>query len=202
MALTASIAAVTAATSIYTANKASKDQKAAINASKEAQENADPFRQYRPEYAERLSALAKDPSSITNTATYKARLQAAERTMASQGYTGSGNAAAAAADAGALAYQQEFENLAMLSGAAQGTGNAVSAYGAGTGAISNANDNKLSAIAGVGNNIANLATMWGGRSTGGNAATTNFGAFTPNTGGFNTTTLGPSNGTNWNFGGG
>lgn len=203
------MAAITAAvigagTAIYASGQAGKQQKEANKQANAAQAAADPFAQYRPEYAERLSALAKDPSSIKDTATYKARLGAAERTMAAQGYTGSGNALAAAADAGAAAYQQEFDNLSMLSGAGVGVGTSAGVYGSAAGARGNANDNRLSAIAGVGNNIANIATMWGGRNTGGAApASGGYGAFAPNTG-FNqgAGTLGPSNGTSWNFGGG
>lgn len=196
-------AAIGAGTAIYASKQAGKQQKDAIKASNAAQAAADPFAQYRPEYAKKLSALAANPDSIKDTATYKARLGAAERTMAAQGYTGSGNALAAAADAGAAAYQQEFDNLSLLSGAGVGIGAATAAYGSGAAAQGNANDNRLSAIAGVGNNLANIATMWGGRNTGGSAPATNYGAFTPNAG-FNqgVGTLGPSNGTNWNFGGG
>ncbi len=195
-------AAIGAGTAIYASNQAGKQQDRAAREARAAQAAADPFAQYRPEYAERLSALAKDPSSIKDTATYKARLMGAERTMASQGYTGSGNALAAAADAGAAAYQQEFDNLSLLSGAGVGIGAATAAYGSGAAAQGNANDNRLSAIAGVGNNLANMATMWGSRNTGG-VAQTNYGAFTPNTN-FNqgAGSLAPSNGSSWNFGGG
>src|SRR5690606_33120613 len=90
----------------------------------------------------------------------------AERVMAAQGYTGSGNALAAAADAGGAAYQQEFDNLAMLSGVGQGQGARASAYGTGSAAVGNANDSYLSGIAGIGNNLANLATVWQGRNMG------------------------------------
>lgn len=178
-------AVIGAGTALYTTNAAKKQQKEAIKASEKAQSAADPFAQYRPEYAERLSALSKDPSSITNTATYKARLQAAERVMAAQGYTGSGNAAAAAADAGAAAYQQEFDNLSMLSGASSGLQTAASVYGSGAAARGNANDNYLSGLAGVGNNIANIATVWGGRA--GTAGNNNF----ANSGGFNKSAASP-----------
>lgn len=195
-------AVVGAGTAIYAAKKSSDQQKKAIKASEAAQAAADPFAQYRPEYAKKLSELSKNPDSIKDTATYKARLGAAERTMAAQGYTGSGNALAAAADAGAAAYQQEFDNLSMLSGAGVGVGTAAGVYGSAANSRSNANDNNLSAIAGVGNNIANIATIWGNRNTGGTAPTS-YGAFAPNAG-FNVGagSLGPSNGSSWNFGGG
>jgi hypothetical protein len=66
-----------------------------------------------------------------------------------------------AADAGGDAYQQEFNNLAMLSGAAQGLGNATNAYATSTGAKSAANDNYLSAISGTVNNLTNLTKTIG-----------------------------------------
>lgn len=151
---TAAIGAGTALYGAYQGNKQSKDaKKAAAN----AQSAADPYAQYRGDAAARLNALIADPSKISETATYKARMQASERIMAAQGYSGSGNAILGAQEAAAAAYQQEFDNLSMLSGASNGTSNATSAYGASTGAISNANDNKLSAYAGVANNLTNLA---------------------------------------------
>jgi len=155
-------AAIGAGTAIYGSQQAKKQQKDAQKFGKEQMEGLDPFAEYRPEAAARLNALSKDPSSIKDSATYKARLMAAERTMAAQGYTGSGNALVAAADAGASAYQQEFDNLAMMSGAAQGQAARASGYGTAAGAMGNANDNRLSSIEGIGNNLTNLASMFGG----------------------------------------
>lgn len=151
------------ASSVYGASQAKKQQKAAIAAQEKQMENLDPYARYRPAAAARLDQLSQDPSSIQDSAPYKARMQAAERTIASQGYTGSGNALVAAAEAGAAAYQQEFDNLAMLSGASQGQGARASAYGTGANAVGNAGDSYLSGVAGVGNNLANLATVWRGR---------------------------------------
>lgn len=211
------MAAVTAAvigagTALYSANQAKKQQKDAQKFAKEQMGQLDPFAEYRPEYAKRLNDLtAPTAEKIAGSETYKARLQAAERTMAAQGYTGSGNALVAAADAGATAYQQEFDNyvtqanlLGNLSGAMQGQSARASGYGTAAGAQSNTNDNYLSALGGVGNNLTNLASMFG---NGGGGGTTNvssgWGSFTPNTGGYQYTgTLGPSNGSSWNFGGG
>jgi hypothetical protein len=180
------MAAVTAAvigagTAIYASNQAKKQQKDAQKFANEQMGALDPFAEYRPEAAARLNALSKDPSSIKDSATYKARLMAAERTMAAQGYTGSGNALVAAADAGASAYQQEFDNLAMMSGAAQGQAARSSAYGTAAGANSNANDNRLSSIAGIGNNLTNLAGMFGGAYGGGGGSN----VMTGGSGGFN-----------------
>lgn len=176
------MAAVTAAvigagTAMYASSQAKKQQKDAQKFATEQMGALDPFAEYRPEAAARLNALSKDPSSIKDSATYKARLQAAERTMAAQGYTGSGNALVAAADAGASAYQQEFDNLAMMSGAGQGQGARASAYDTASGANSNANDNYLSSVAGIGNNLTNLAGMFGGMQTGGNAQVAGSGGF-------------------------
>lgn len=150
-------AAIAAGTAVYSASQASKQAKAQTKAANKAIDAADPYAPYRDDAAQRLNALIADPSKISETATYKARMQATERTMAAQGYTGSGNAVIGAQEAAAASYQQEFSNLAALAGATEGLGNATSAYSASTGATSNANDNKLSAYAGVGNNLVNLA---------------------------------------------
>lgn len=88
-------------------------------------ETADPYAPYRDDAAQKLNALMNDPASITSTPEYKARLDAAGRTMAAQGYTGSGNALAAAAQAGGDVYQQAFNNLALTSGAGQGPATAA-----------------------------------------------------------------------------
>jgi hypothetical protein len=87
----------------------------------------DPYAQYRPAAAQQLNALMKDPSSAVNSGYGLAEQQAASRTMAAQGYTGSGNALVAAAQAGGNAYQQQFNNLAMLSGAGQAPASAMQA---------------------------------------------------------------------------
>lgn len=151
-------AAIGAGTALYTAKKSSDAAKKAAKQGQAAIDAADPYAPYRDDAAKKLNALIADPSSITETATYKARQKAMERTMAAQGYTGSGNAILGSADAAAAAYQQEFDNLSMLAGASNGTSNAVSASGNALSANANATDNKLSSIAGVANNITNLAS--------------------------------------------
>lgn len=98
----------------YLANKHSKGGGSGTSAA-----TYDPYAPYRGAAATKLNALMNDPSSIENSPVYKADMQAASRTMAAQGYTGSGNALVAAANAGGQAYQQEFNNLAMLAGAGQ-----------------------------------------------------------------------------------
>ena len=79
----------------------------------------DPYGPYRGAAAQQLNALMQNPSSAVNSGYGLAEQQAATRTMASQGYTGSGNALVAAAQAGGNAYQQQFNDLAMLAGAGQ-----------------------------------------------------------------------------------
>lgn len=77
----------------------------------------DPYAPYRGQAAKQLNDLMQNPSDISQQPEYKSRMQAAARTMAAQGYTGSGNALVAAANAGGQAYQQAFSNLSTLSGA-------------------------------------------------------------------------------------
>ena len=77
----------------------------------------DPYGPYRGAAATRLNSLMANPSSITSLPEYNAAMQGVQRQMAAQGYLGSGNALTAAADASGQAYQQAFNNLAMLAGA-------------------------------------------------------------------------------------
>lgn len=106
----AAIAAVGAGEAVHSGKKARS-----AAAQGEAADN--PFGPYRAQYAQQLQTLMSDPSSISSMPNYQAMQQAAARTMAAQGYTGSGNALAASASAGGQAYQQDFNNLALLSGA-------------------------------------------------------------------------------------
>jgi len=78
---------------------------------------ADPFRQYREQYAQRMSMLSNNPSAIVNEPGYQAGLQAIQRTMAAQGYTGSGNMMAALAKYGGDFYNQTMANYANWAGA-------------------------------------------------------------------------------------
>lgn len=142
-------AAIGAAGSIYAANKASKDAKAQNKIAQEAIDKADPYSPYRKDAAERLNALQADPSSIQGTPEYKARIQSVQRQLASQGYTGSGNALVEAAEAGATVYQQAFDNLAMLSGASSGIANQQNAYTNRLNTASQGTQQNLSATSGV-----------------------------------------------------
>lgn len=162
------MAAITAAVvgvagSVYASNKSAKAQKQASKDAAAAAEKADPYAAYRPDAARRLDALSKDPSTVVGSAVWKARQEAAARALASQGYTGSGNAVVAAADAGASAYQQEFDNLAMLSGAGVGVQSAAGVSSTGLQTVQDARNTNLSAIGGVVNNVGNLATTIGAR---------------------------------------
>lgn len=78
----------------------------------------DPYAQYRGAAAQQLNNLMTNYNPADNPV-YESMMQAAQRQAASQGYNGSGNALVAAANAGGQAYQQQFNNLAMLSGAEQ-----------------------------------------------------------------------------------
>lgn len=165
------MAAITAAvigagTAIYAAKKNSDAQKKQAQLAQQGIDAADPFRTYRPQYADKLNKLMSDPSSITDTPEYKARLTAASRQLAAQGYTGSGNAILEAANGAGEAYQQAFSNLAVLSGAssAQLGGGYSNALQSGQ----NGNEQTLSSVAGIGNNLANLALTVGQRFNTGN----------------------------------
>jgi hypothetical protein len=153
-------AAIGAATAIGGAYMAKKQGDKQAKLAQKGIDAADPFRTYRPEYAKQLDALMKDPSSIKNTPEYKARLDAAARQLAAQGYTGSGNAILEAANAGGAAYQQAFQNLSQLSGASTTPGGG---YAEAQSSLANSDAQKLSAYSGVANNLGNLALTYGQR---------------------------------------
>lgn len=67
-------------------------------------------------YAQQIQNLMANPSAALTTPGYLAGEQAVRRSMASQGYQGSGNMAAALAGVGASAYQNQLANLAALQG--------------------------------------------------------------------------------------
>lgn len=72
------------------------------------------------QYARQLQALMRDPSSVSKLPGYEAGLQAVQRSMASQGYSGSGNMATALQKYGGDIYGQQIQRLAALQGADQG----------------------------------------------------------------------------------
>lgn len=118
----------------YIVNKKNKSSNKAVQ---QAQAAGDPYGPYRDAAAQKLNDLMANPDKIKDTPEYKARTMAAQRLMASQGYTGSGNALLSVADAGGEAYQQAFNNLAMLSGAGGQPG-----YGAMQGAAIQSGNNQ------------------------------------------------------------
>lgn len=156
-------AVIGVAGTVYASKQAKKQQKQSQNFAREQQKNLDPYEQYRPGAAAKLDALVNDPSTIVDSPEYKARMQAVQRQIAAQGYAGSGNALVAAAEAGGDVYQQAFDNLAMLSGANVGV---QAKAGIASQAVANnqdSNNSRLSATAGITNNLTNLATTIGGR---------------------------------------
>lgn len=153
-------AAIGAGTAIYSAKKASSQAKKQNQIAQAGIDAADPYRQYRPEAAEQLSKLMKDPSSIMDTPEYKARQLAVQRQLASQGYTGSGNALIEAADAAGQSYQQAFSNLALLSGAGQAPGGG---YDTAAQTAIEGGQQELSSFAGIANNLTNLGATVGAR---------------------------------------
>lgn len=80
-------------------------------------QQADPMAAYRAQYAQQLQQLQQNPSSVANMPGYQAGLDAVQRSLAAQGYTGSGNMMAALQKYGGDFYQQQFNNLANLAGA-------------------------------------------------------------------------------------
>lgn len=83
-------------------------------------QQADPWAQYRAQYAQQLNSLMQNPSQIQSIPGYLAGLQAVQRSLAAQGYQGSGNMMAALQNYGGNFYQQQLQNLSSLAG----TGNA------------------------------------------------------------------------------
>lgn len=115
----AGAAVVGAAGNIYSANKQAK-----------AAKQADPFSKYRSYYGKQLKSLWEDPGSILENPAFKASLDfglnSVARSMAAQGFLGSGNEATALFDYGQvhaldwLSNQEDF--LAKLAGAYQNNG--------------------------------------------------------------------------------
>src|SRR6478752_1816632 len=105
-------AAISLAGSLFGLGSSKGDKK---DAEKQV-EKSDPFGKYRDKYAQDINSLMDDPSKIKDTGLYEAKQQAASRLLAAQGYTGSGNAVVAAAEAGGETYQQNLDNLIRLAG--------------------------------------------------------------------------------------
>ena len=71
--------------------------------------------------ASQLQGTLNGSLDYTKNPMYAARLQAAQRQMASQGYNGSGNAAVAAANAGGAGYNDYINQMSGLAGVGNGT---------------------------------------------------------------------------------
>jgi len=80
-------------------------------------ERSDPFGPYREQYAQQLAALSANPSLITKQPGYAAGLEAVRRSLAAQGYQGSGNMMAALSQYGQKFLGDEQNRLATLAGA-------------------------------------------------------------------------------------
>lgn len=90
---------------------------------------ADPNAPYRADYAARLNALSRDPSSIYTMPGWEAGSQAVQRSMAAQGYNGSGNTAIALQKYGGDFYNNAVAQLAALSGGNSANAAAINAQG-------------------------------------------------------------------------
>ena len=82
-------------------------------------------RRQQQEYARKIQELQSNPNSVTNTPGYGAGLEAVQRSMAAQGYTGSGNVATALQKYGGDFYQQQLHNLMQLQGPAVNNGDYI-----------------------------------------------------------------------------
>ncbi|MGH7745861.1 MAG: hypothetical protein ACREQ5_13930, partial [Candidatus Dormibacteria bacterium] len=94
-----------------------------------------PFDPYRAQYAQKLQALEADPNSITALPGYQAGLEAVKRSMASQGFNGSGNMMAALQKYGGDFYNNALNQYATLAGAgaAPGAGAGLAVQGSALG---------------------------------------------------------------------
>lgn len=79
-------------------------------------DRADPNAAYRPGYASMLNNLARDPSSVYNLPGWQAGSEAVQRSMAAQGYQGSGNMAVALQKYGGDFYNQALQQYGTLAG--------------------------------------------------------------------------------------
>lgn len=94
---------------------------------------------YSPEASAQLKSLLSNPNSITSMPGYEAGMTAVERSMAAQGYQGSGNMAAALQQYGGNFYNQQVQQLQGLAqGGAQTTAGAAGVQAMGNQAASSA----------------------------------------------------------------
>ena len=112
-----------------------------------------------------LEALTQDPSKITEMPMYKAGLESVQRSLASQGLTGSGNAMMALSDYGANYWRDQvnmFAGLAQGGMPQYGTGSVMQAGGAGRiSAMGSASGNEMGSggIGGMMSSLSSLASL-------------------------------------------
>lgn len=112
---------------------------------------ADPFASQRAQYQPMLQQLIANPSSVTNTPGYQFNLQQGlggiQASQASMGLGSSGNTDAAretfASGLASNTYQQQFNNLSLLSGATSGN------TGAASQAVTTGNNNVTAGISSI-----------------------------------------------------
>lgn len=95
------------------------------NAAIQAGSRADPFGPQRKLYADRMARLMENPDAIVNEPGFQAGQRAIERSMASQGYTGSGNMAAAMQKYGGDFFDKAMSMYGGLAGAQFNPANAA-----------------------------------------------------------------------------
>ncbi len=76
--------------------------------------------QQQQQYGRQLQDLMANPGSVTGMPGYEAGMEAVRRSMAAQGYQGSGNMMGALQQQGGQFYQQQLQNLSQLQGSSNG----------------------------------------------------------------------------------
>ncbi len=130
-----------------------------MNEADKVREAMDPFASERGYYKDRLRYLEQNPQAVTEIPGYKAGMTAVERSMASQGYNGSGNMMHALQDWGGRFWGDEVKRLAQLAGGGVAPG---------AGAVPGANLESQSlgsigyGLASLFNTLGNNTTQYGG----------------------------------------
>lgn len=91
---------------------------------------------YETSASRQISNLLNDPSSITESGTFKTGMEAVMRSLGSQGLTGSGNALMALQDYGANYYMNQIKMLQGLASGTPSVGTGTSMMASGGGLIS------------------------------------------------------------------
>ena len=96
--------------------------------------------QQQQQYGQQLQALMANPGSVTGIPGYEAGMEAVRRSMAAQGYQGSGNMMAGLQQYGGQFYQQQLQNLSNLQGSSSGMpsfATGATQFGAGLAGLAN-----------------------------------------------------------------